>query len=130
MNPASPGATSGGGTGALSGSAPGTADEATVISDVAAVDASLPGRAIGIPTAGGTTPIRQVGRYQIVEKLGEGAMATVYRAHDPGIDRPLVIKFLHAELCRDAEYRMRFLREGWAAGILTHPNIVTVFDVG
>ena len=110
--------------------APPGAAEATVISDAAAVGASLPGRAIGIPTTGGTAAVRQVGRYQVLEKLGEGAMATVYKAYDPDIARPLVVKFLHAELCRDAEYRMRFLREGKAAGILTHPNIVTVFDVG
>lgn len=105
-------------------------DESTVISDPASVGASLSGRAIGIASGNGTAPVRQVGRYQILEKLGEGAMATVYKAYDPGIDRPLVIKFLHAELCRDGEYRMRFLHEGKAAGILSHPNIVTVFDVG
>ena len=127
MKPASPHADGGADSGTPRKAASSAADE-TVISDAAAVGASLPGRAIGIPSTGGA--VRQVGRYQILEKLGEGAMATVYKAYDPGIDRPLVIKFLHAELSRDAEYRMRFLREGKAAGILTHPNIVTVFDVG
>lgn len=74
--------------------------------------------------------VRQVGRYRVLGKLGEGAMATVYRAHDPSIDRQLVLKFLHANLCVEAEYRTRFLREARAAGMLAHPNIVTVFDVG
>ena len=111
--------------------APGSAaGEATVISDPAAVGASLPGGAIGVATAGGTAPVRQVGRYQILEKLGEGAMATVYKAYDPDSNRPLVIKLLHAELCRVGEYRMCFLREAKAASMLTHPNIVTVFDAG
>jgi serine/threonine-protein kinase len=92
---------------------------------------SLPGRpALAADASGDLTPAKQVGRYQIVEKLGEGAMATVYRAYDPGIDRPLVLKFLRPEMCVDREVRMRFLREAKAAGMLSHPNIVTVFDVG
>jgi serine/threonine-protein kinase len=57
-------------------------------------------------------------------------MATVYKAFDPSINRPLVIKFLHANLCATEEYRQRFLREAKAAGMLSHPNIVTIFDVG
>ena len=71
-----------------------------------------------------------VGRYQIREVLGRGAMATVYKAYDPGIDRTLAIKILHPDLCVNDEYRVRFLREAKAAGILSHPNIVTIFDVG
>ncbi|MCB1954789.1 MAG: protein kinase [Rhodocyclaceae bacterium] len=74
--------------------------------------------------------VRQVGRYQILELLGRGGMATVFKAHDPGIDRTIAIKFLHASLCEDEEYRNRFLREARAAGMLTHPNIATIFDVG
>ncbi|MDN3920015.1 protein kinase domain-containing protein [Roseateles violae] len=73
---------------------------------------------------------RQVGRYLIQERLGRGGMATVFKAHDPGIGRDVAIKFLHASLCEDEEYRSRFLREARAAGSLSHPNIVTVHDVG
>ncbi|MBI5017308.1 MAG: protein kinase [Deltaproteobacteria bacterium] len=72
----------------------------------------------------------EIGRYKILEQLGQGAMATVYKAYDPKIDRALAIKVLRQERCSDAEYRMRFLREAKAAGILSHPNIVTVYDVG
>src|ERR1051325_5104501 len=68
---------------------------------------ALPGRTIGSSEA----PAREVGRYQVIEKLGEGATASVYKAYDPSIDRQLVIKFLHPELCRDEETRNRFLRE-------------------
>jgi serine/threonine-protein kinase len=71
-----------------------------------------------------------VGRYRIVERLGRGGMASVFKAHDPSIDRVIAIKFLHAAFCEDAEYRERFLREARAAGMLSHPNIVTVHDVG
>ena len=74
--------------------------------------------------------MRQVGRYLIGERLGRGGMATVFRAHDPDIGRDVALKFLHATLCEDAEYHTRFLREARAAGGLSHPNIVTVHDVG
>ena len=110
----------------------GTADGGqTVITKHAVVGHSLPGRTVGTVIGhGDDVPAKQVGRYQILAKLGEGAMATVYKAFDPSIDRALVIKFLHADLCVDAEYRGRFLREAKAAGGLSHANIVTVFDVG
>jgi serine/threonine-protein kinase len=75
-------------------------------------------------------PVRQVGRYLIGERLGRGGMATVFRAHDPDIGRDVAIKFLHPALCEDEEYHARFLREARAAGGLSHPNIVTVHDVG
>jgi len=74
--------------------------------------------------------VRQVGRYRIMDRLGRGGMATVFRATDPDIGRELAIKFLHAQLCEDEEYRERFLQEARAAGGLSHPNIVTVHDVG
>ena len=81
-------------------------------------------------TPGGDIIVRQVGRYQITERLGRGGMATVYKAHDPGIGRDVAIKFLHDTLCEDEGCRARFLRESRAAGSLSHPNIVTVYDVG
>jgi HAMP domain-containing protein len=84
-----------------------------------------------LPGASGESPgVHQAGRYVIKERLGRGGMATVFRAQDPDIGRDVAIKFLHAALCQDAEYRGRFLREARAAGGLSHPNIVTVYDVG
>ena len=77
-----------------------------------------------------TTPMDRLGRYQIREIIGEGAMACVYRAFDPEINRALAIKLLKGQLRLDGEYRNRFLREAKGAGVLSHPNIVTVFDVG
>jgi serine/threonine-protein kinase len=74
--------------------------------------------------------MEKVGRYQIREAIGEGAMAKVYKAYDPDINRTLAIKVLKAQLRGDSEYHVRFLREAKGAGVLSHPNIVTVFDVG
>ena len=74
--------------------------------------------------------MEEVGRYQVDQMVGEGAMARVYRAYDPKIDRTLAIKLLKSHLRADDEYRVRFFREAKGAGILSHPNIVTVFDVG
>lgn len=74
--------------------------------------------------------VNAVGRYQVVGELGKGAMAIVYKAYDPNIDRTLAIKVLRQERCIDPEYRMRFLREAKAAGNLSHPSIVTIYDVG
>jgi serine/threonine-protein kinase len=74
--------------------------------------------------------MERLGRYEIRELIGEGAMARVYKAHDPEIDRTLAVKRLKSQLREDDEYRKRFLREARGAGLLSHPNIVTVFDVG
>ncbi|MDP2011518.1 MAG: protein kinase [Phenylobacterium sp.] len=74
--------------------------------------------------------MRLIGRYELRERIGEGAMAEVWRAHDPSIDRVLAIKLLKQEYRRNPEYAMRFLREAKAAGALAHPSIVTIYDVG
>ena len=73
-----------------------------------------------------------LGRYRILGELGRGAMGVVYRAVDPLIEREVALKTLHAELPEDVidEVRIRFLREARSAGRLSHPNIVTIFDVG
>jgi serine/threonine-protein kinase len=74
--------------------------------------------------------MKMLGRYRIEAKLGDGAMADVYRAYDESIDRPVAVKVLKEELARDAELNARFLREARAAGALNHPNIATIYDVG
>jgi eukaryotic-like serine/threonine-protein kinase len=74
--------------------------------------------------------VQSVGRYVIDRRIGEGAMADVYRAHDPSIDRVVAIKVLKAEFRQDIGLVGRFLREARAAGALSHPNIVTIYDVG
>jgi serine/threonine-protein kinase len=74
--------------------------------------------------------LEKIGRFKIIEELGRGGMAVVYKAYDPNINRPLAIKVLLEERCANKEYRSRFLAEAKAAGLLSHPNIVTIFDIG
>ena len=74
--------------------------------------------------------MKMVGRYRIDDRLGEGAMADVFRAHDPDIGRTVAIKVLKPEFARDPEIGARFVREARAAGALSHPNIATIYDVG
>jgi serine/threonine protein kinase len=73
------------------------------------------------------------GRYEILAELGRGAMGVVYKARDPKINRVVAVKtFVLAGQPpeEDKEYRERFFREAEAAGCLSHPGIVTIFDVG
>lgn len=74
--------------------------------------------------------LKSVGRYQVISRLGEGAMANVYRAIDPGIAREVAIKVLKPEYARNEALNLRFLREARAAGALSHPNIATIYEVG
>lgn len=73
---------------------------------------------------------RNIGRYEILDQIGEGAMAKVYKAYDPQIDRTLAFKVLKKVPGIDEDYVARFLREAKAAGAMSHPNIVTIYDVG
>jgi eukaryotic-like serine/threonine-protein kinase len=70
------------------------------------------------------------GRYEILDKLGEGAMGVVYRARDATLGRIVALKMLSADLAAEEELYQRFQREAEAIGRLSHPNIVTVYDVG
>jgi serine/threonine-protein kinase len=77
------------------------------------------------------TPER-IGRYEILEEVGHGAMGTVYKARDPLLDRALALKTVSIEFEGDEfeSFERRFYREARSAGRLSHPNIVTIHDVG
>jgi eukaryotic-like serine/threonine-protein kinase len=80
-----------------------------------------------------TLPYESLGRYQVEAEVGRGAMGIVYRARDPKIDRWVAIKTIslsRLQTEQQQQYRERFLEEARAAGKLSHPGIVTVFDVG
>lgn len=74
------------------------------------------------------------GRYQVLEPLGKGAMGTVYKGKDPAIDRLVALKTIRLDTIADPselnELKERLTREAKAAGNLSHPNIVTIYDVG
>lgn len=76
--------------------------------------------------------ISHLGRYEIIGEIGQGAMGVVYKATDPLIDRIVAIKTITLSLALDEreEYEARFYQEAKAAGRLSHPNIVTIYDVG
>ena len=78
------------------------------------------------------TLISNLGRYEVLGELGQGAMGVVYKAKDPLIDRVVAIKTINLSLAMDEkeEYEGRFYQEAKAAGRLNHPNIVTIYDVG
>src|ERR1700732_3202319 len=76
---------------------------------------------------------QRFGRYQILDELGRGAMGVVYKARDPRINRVVAVKTISLvgqSPEEDREYRERFFREAEAAGRLSHPGIVTIFDAG
>lgn len=73
---------------------------------------------------------KSVGRYQLMERLDQGAMAQVYRAHDPASDIDVAVKILHSHLTGDEGLEARFRREARAAASLDHPNIIAVLDYG
>jgi len=70
------------------------------------------------------------GRYRLLERVGSGGMSVVYRAQDLSLGRIVAIKVLHESLTEDEGFLRRFQREAHAAANLSHPNIVTVHDIG
>ena len=73
---------------------------------------------------------RTLGHYRIVEKIGEGGMGVVYRAHDERLDRDVAIKVLHEAVAQDADRLARFEREAKAVAKLDHPNILAIHHFG
>lgn len=69
-------------------------------------------------------------RYEIIEKIGNGGMATVYKSNDRVLNRYVAVKILRDEFTTDEEFIKRFRIEAQSAASLTHPNIVSIFDVG
>jgi serine/threonine-protein kinase len=74
--------------------------------------------------------ITEIGKYRIIEQVGEGAMGVVYRATDPVLNRTVAVKVMCDAIARDDDLRGRFLREAQAAGSLQHPNVITIYDFG
>ncbi|WP_182188682.1 Stk1 family PASTA domain-containing Ser/Thr kinase [Pectinatus frisingensis] len=69
-------------------------------------------------------------RYELIERIGDGGMAAVYRAHDQLLDRYVAVKILHPQFANDEEFIVRFKKEAQGAAKLSHVNIVNIYDVG
>ena len=76
------------------------------------------------------SPGSKLGPYEIIALLGAGGMGEVYRARDPRLGREVAIKVLPTSFCRDPDRLRRFEHEARAAGSLSHPNILAVYDIG
>lgn len=74
--------------------------------------------------------IQKLGRYTLVKKLGSGAMGVVFEAIQEGLDRPVALKIMPLVLMLDPDYLRRFKQEAMSAAALSHPNIVTVYEIG
>ena len=72
----------------------------------------------------------RIGKYEIKEPIGKGAMGQVYLAHDTVLKRDVALKVMAAQIADDVELKARFLREAQAVAQMMHPNVVTVFDLG
>ncbi len=73
---------------------------------------------------------RSIGKFEIIRRLGQGAMGEVFLARDPSIGREVAIKTILPSLVPMDDVRQRFAREAQAAGVLQHPNVATVFEYG
>src|SRR5689334_2512397 len=73
---------------------------------------------------------KQIGRYQLIELIGTGGIASVYQAFDPLFDRKVALKLMHTPFMMQEEFRKRFLREAQATARLRHPGIVEILDYG
>ena len=102
----------------------------TKVEDTASGEIKVTNFAKPLPT--GAPP--NLGRYQVTGTLGKGAMGMVYKGIDPAINRPVALKTIRLDFVNDPaemeELKERLFREAQAAGKLSHPNIVTIYDVG
>lgn len=121
-------AASGSGTLAATASGSGTISSTTGFSN----SGTMPLSADTAPVSGAATD--HFGRYKLIESIGKGAMGMVYKGLDPAIDRLVALKTIRLDQIIDSdesrELRERLQREAKAAGKLSHPNIVTIYDVG
>ncbi len=72
----------------------------------------------------------RLGKYEIVERLGQGAMGVVYKAHDPLLERDVALKVMLPKIAEDPEGKLRFEREARAIARIIHPHLVPVFELG
>lgn len=109
---------------------PGSGPELTAPSEAEPGTGDVVGPAAPRRASGRLDRGAEIGRYRIIDELGRGGMAVVYRATQPGLEREVALKVLRTSDMTPAQHIERFLREGQAAARLSHPNVIPVFDVG
>src|SRR5436853_5170092 len=77
-----------------------------------------------------TAQLKQIGKYEILETLGKGGMGIVYKGRDSLIGRMVAIKMMTGGFAENPDLLKRFYREAQSTGMLQHPNIVIVYDLG
>src|SRR5713226_2864551 len=75
-------------------------------------------------------PQQKIGKYEVRERIGRGGMGMIFKAHDPVLNRAVALKVISTDIEVTDELRARFFREAQACARLSHPNIVTVYDMG
>lgn len=115
-------------------SPPGSSEEKTMAFSKTSTPPSPLETSSHTPFPGSSPPAAQFGRYRIVRLLGKGGMGTVYQGIDPVLDRSVALKTIRLDYALSpaeiSELKERLIREAKAAGKLSHPNIVTIYDVG
>ena len=71
---------------------------------------------------------KEIGQYQVISEISHSSITTVYRAHQPSLNRQVLIKKLHPHLMSEDDIRERFVREGRVCAQIIHPNIVEIYD--
>lgn len=102
--------------------------DSRAIRDVLVQDGTIAQAQLSAVTA--TLVTSEIGGYRVIDRLGEEGMGAVYKAEQVSIGRPVALKVLRRDLCRNEDYVQRFLKEAKLAGSFNHPNIVRVHDVG
>jgi serine/threonine-protein kinase len=105
-------------------------DDPTLLPEVQSLLQSYERLRSGIEREGEDPLGRKIGKYEVLERVGQGAMGVVYKARDPLMRRIVAIKTMSAEIASDPELHDRFYREARSAGNLSHRNIITIYDLG
>jgi serine/threonine-protein kinase len=94
------------------------------------IDDGVRGAILSWNNDGEALPAHIISHYKVLEKLSEGGMGMIYKAHDTKLDRPAVLKLLPHYLNSNQEMKHRFIQEARAAASLDHPNVCTIYEIG